>query len=227
MAESSTSVPQHVSVGRIDSSTRFPTTGNPHPGESMTKLTTPRQKDSANTDLPSSTTPTTRTSAWIPRIRSHQTKPISRTTPSRKQSRLTLTRPPSSPTHQRTAQPARSTPRTHQAGPATGGTELGRTRRRPGLAGRPSAGVPPRDRTPPTHRGQAGAIPGTPYRGDGTPAPDPRTKPPRHAQRPATPGRGTRPGAAPHASPGLYPGRAPDERPTQGQSAPANPRRGP
>ena len=49
---SCTSVPQHVSVGRIDSSTRFPTTGNPHPGESMTKLTTQGQKDSANTDLP-------------------------------------------------------------------------------------------------------------------------------------------------------------------------------
>ena len=44
---------------------------------------------------------------------------------------------------------------------------------------------------------------------------------------PATPGRGTRPGAAPHASPGLYPGRAPDERPTPAQSAAADPRRGP
>ena len=44
--------PHDVNVGKIESSTRFPATGNPHPGESMTKRTTQRQKDSANTDLP-------------------------------------------------------------------------------------------------------------------------------------------------------------------------------
>ena len=64
----------------------------------MTKLTTQGEKDSANTDLPQFHDPTTRSSAWIPTIPSHQTKPISRTTPRRKQSRLTPRRPPSSPT---------------------------------------------------------------------------------------------------------------------------------
>ena len=68
----------------------------------MTKLTTQGEKDSANTDLPQFHDPDDQDidldTAWIPRIRSHQTKPISRTTPRRKQSRLTLTRPPSSPT---------------------------------------------------------------------------------------------------------------------------------
>ena len=99
MAESSTSVPQHVRVGRIDSSTRFPTTGNRSPRRVHDHTLPPSAKRTPPTPTClSSTTPTTRTSAWIPTIRSHQTKPISEKTRSREQSRLTPRRPPSSPT---------------------------------------------------------------------------------------------------------------------------------